>query len=253
MATLLDSLHTPSLSYFSVTVVHHMPEGHVLLSAAIARKTVSLPQFMTVTLSVADSYCAFSVRTYCDVCQRTTDPEEDSTSGWLRRHDPVFEYQGWDVVASLPDLCRLLPFQDAEALLLNCDLPLNEKWLDLAACMESVVELRLYSVTVQVTISPGDFMKQVASAGTGEGPIPFVMPSLHALTMDGKSLWGPLSAGESETAQTTVAEMHAQFTQRAQEGAGIHTLRILGAPMIWKKALEKLQEVVPCVEFDGYG
>lgn len=111
----------------------------------------------------------------------------------------------------------------------------------------AVTELRLYSFEDRVDspLSPGEFLKQVA-ASTGEGHPPSGLPNLRALSVD--SIWGE----NRETVQKIDSELQSFFTQRAHwEGARIHTLRILGPRILWEDDLEKLHQIVPCVESDG--
>ncbi|EPS93080.1 hypothetical protein FOMPIDRAFT_162539 [Fomitopsis schrenkii] len=118
--------------------------------------------------------------------------------------------------------------------------------------MEGVTELRLHSAANHV-ISPGKPLS-LKQKDTGGGHTPFVFPNLRAFTIDrvdfGEDF--PVSRGKHrERDAGVVTKLQACFAQRAQEGAEIHTLRILGARKLWEEDLERLREVVPCVESDG--
>lgn len=87
-------------------------------------------------------------------------------------------------------LCRLLPVEDVQALLLTGTFPRHGEWLELAGCMEALNELRLctqYSGTYHL-ISPGKLLslQQVAA---GDGQAPCVLLNLRTLTMDKVDFW----------------------------------------------------------------
>ncbi|EPS93714.1 hypothetical protein FOMPIDRAFT_1026445 [Fomitopsis schrenkii] len=72
--------------------------------------------------------------------------------------------------------------------------------------------------------------------------------------MDSVHFWADFPRGrdmQQERETRIVAELRACLAQRAQEGAEIDTLRILGARKLWKEDLERLRAVVPCLESDG--
>ena len=252
--TLLNNLHTPSLLHLSVEVVQgDLKEDHVRLFAAMAHKAVTLGPFLTVEFSLNKLY-ETAIRAYRDVCQRSIDPKDDSTSAWLERHIPALEYHGRDGVDDVPlaEFCNLVPVGDVQTLLFGYAFPTaQDEWLNIARCVEGVTELRWHS-TMNNVISPGKpLSEKLKDPGTGR--VAFVLPNLRIFTMDRVNFWEePERREEHRTRRTgVISELQDGFAQRAREGAEIDTLRILCARQLWEEDLERMREVVRCVESDG--
>ncbi|EPS94230.1 hypothetical protein FOMPIDRAFT_1055261 [Fomitopsis schrenkii] len=256
--TFLNNLHTPSLSHLSVVMLEGRLEDTVLLFKAMAKKAATLGRFTTISVLVRDLYISpethICIRVYRNVYQRTTDPKDDSTLEWLQQHVPVLEYRGHLNLPSTPSLakfCQILPVRDAQSLILGGPFPTLNEWLRLTRCMEAVTELRLYRPAHDTR--PGKVLS-LRQRGVGDARRPFVLPNLRALTIEEFNFRGafPRSLDEpSAHGPGIIPELQACFSQRAEEGSGIKTLRIRCAWQLREEDLERLREAVPCVESDG--
>ncbi|EPS94408.1 hypothetical protein FOMPIDRAFT_1063211 [Fomitopsis schrenkii] len=257
--TFLNSLRTPSLSHLSVDAFPSGLKDDFLLFEAMAQKAATLGRFMTVSLWLHQLYTSHEThfRAYRDVCQRTTDPKDDSTSVWLQRHVPVLEYHGRNNIPDTLPLTKFfqtLPVGYAQSLILGGQFPTSDEWLGLTRCMETVIELRLHHITGDAS-APCNALSLRAQQDTGDARAPFVLPNLRTLTMDEFNFEGclPMSLAEHLTRGLVgiIPKLQACFARRAEEGQGIKILRILSAWELWIDDLERLREAVPCVESDG--
>lgn len=252
--TLLNNLHTPSLLHLSVVVVGgRLKESHVRLFTSMAQKAVTLGPFLTAGFSL-DIQRETAIRMYRDICQRSTDPKDDSTSAWLKRHIPALEYRGRGGVGKVPlaDFCDLVHVGEVQTLILGHSFPTaRDEWFHMARCMEGVTELRFHGI-IEDVIGPGKpLSEKLKEPGTGRAS--FVLPNLRVFTMDGVDFWEDPERREEHRRHRTgiISELQDGFAQRAREGAEIETLRILCARRLWEEDLERLRKVVRCVESDG--
>ena len=255
-AVMLNYMHTPALTRLSAGLMGPGFKGdYALLFTAMAQKAAFLGPFLTVAFSFND-LGETSVRLYRDNFLRTEDPKDDWTSTWLEQHVPSLEYYGRNNILRTPfaEFFKLIPVARAQTLLLGNRFLGQDEWLELALYTEQVTELRLHN-TARGNLSPGKWLNQ-RRGDTGDGRASqFVLPNLRAFTMDGFYFWEdpvePAQHQDSERRTGLMSELQACFTQRAQEGAEIETLRILRARRLRQEDLERLREVVRCVEWDG--
>lgn len=253
-AVLLNQLHTPVLTRLSVDVMgSRVKRDNILLFTAMAQKTATLGPFLTVAFPPNDMG-ETSIHLYRDNLLRPKDPKDDCTVSWLEQHVPALRYDGGDNIFGKPlaEFCRLIAVGHAQTLLFGNRFPGRNEWLDLTQYTEQVTELRLHNM--RGDLSPGKWLKQRRRGDTGHGRArQFVLPNLRTFTMDSfYFLEDPVEPGEHQERRTgLISELQACFTQRTQEGAEIETLRILHARRLRQEGLERLREVVRCVEWDG--
>lgn len=115
-----------------------------------------------------------------------------------------------------------LPLGDTRTFLLDGEFPIQNEWLSLARCTESITELRLYG-----GMYDEDGMAKMLSLRHGDlsddGRAPVVLPNLDTLTMDSFYFW------LCENEHRPVFDVVSWIAQRTREGAEIKTVRTLRA------------------------
>lgn len=259
MTDLLNNLHTPHLSQLSITVTDDGSEVYAPFLAAMAHKTTTLGQPLTVALSNDEVYHETFTRMYDELCCSAVEPKDDvPTPAWFERHAPIFEYRlghskGEFDGALIPSICQLFHVTEVKTLLLGANFPVRGQWPAIARCFEAVTEFRLYGAEKHL-VDPGmSFGSQKQSAGDDGHTSQVALPNLRIFTMDGIDFSLGASREEEFRKRGTamVSDLAACFAQRAEDGAELQMLRILCAEMLWPQDLERFREAVRCVESDG--